>query len=424
MKHRLVSLAVVALLLSACTLAGRTLSTSTPPPGMPTLVAALAPVGAATEARTPTRTAQATRTSNPPLSTPGAPATVSRTDSAAPRATRTANPPLPTPEATPTPVSPPKQVQPTGQAVATAQSTWAVQTLLVGPGTPGRLYALQYIIAADNQPADKRKRLLISDDLGQTWAPFPGGLPVDETCLNDMNMDYAAADALYASTCQGLYRWSGAQWMLISPQETWRVAIAYQHPDEMWAIAPGYYGTVLRSTDGGHTWNGAGTDGFDVAIDPRNRSLVYAITLVKGWWYDLVRWVGEDRWVVIYWPGFPNGDLITKTRGWTIDGGTGTLYLAAGGNTIREGHLFRLTTQIWRTANPDSPSVEDVRWELVHDFGEDATVQLLASGASPQGLILYANIRPLSREYEEGNPVLSVSLDGGHSWTRLPIPEE
>ena len=50
-------------------------------------------------------------------------------------------------------------------------------------------------------------RLMISDDFAATWAPFPGGLPVPANCMVNVNLDYAASDALYASTCQGLYVW-------------------------------------------------------------------------------------------------------------------------------------------------------------------------------------------------------------------------
>ena len=56
---------------------------------------------------------------------------------------------------------------------------------------------------------------MISDDFAVTWAPFPGGLPVPANCVVNVNLDYAAPDALYASTCEGLYVWdpNGETWI-------------------------------------------------------------------------------------------------------------------------------------------------------------------------------------------------------------------
>jgi hypothetical protein len=81
---------------------------------------------------------------------------------------------------------------------------------------------------------------------------------------------------------------------------------------------------------------------------------------------------------------------------------------------------------LWRTVNPKVPNVEDVQWEFVHDFGGDVMVELLASGWSPQGLALYANVWPVEKlddsQVEIGNPIVHRSLDGGQSWEPLPIP--
>lgn len=58
--------------------------------------------------------------------------------------------------------------------LVTDDTRWVVFNLLVGPGTPGRLYAQQspYV----RQPGDPAYRLLVSDDFGKTWKPFEGGL--------------------------------------------------------------------------------------------------------------------------------------------------------------------------------------------------------------------------------------------------------
>jgi hypothetical protein len=70
--------------------------------------------------------------------------------------------------------------------------------------------------------------------------------------------------------------------------------------------------------------------------------------------------------------------------------------------------------------------VKEVAWELVHDFGADAQVSLLASGWGPDGLAIYANITPLTPldggGASVGAPVLHRSLDGGQTWTPLATP--
>ena len=110
-------------------------------------------------------------------------------------------------------------------------------------------------------------------------------------------------------------------------------------------------------------------------------------------------------------------------QGMTLDGATGAIYVAVGRAGLTQAY------QIWQTPNPDALDVNDVRWELVHDLGSNTNITLLASGWSPDGLALYANICP-ARICEEGIcepasiPVLHRSLDGGQTWNPLPIPSK
>lgn len=297
------------------------------------------------------------------------------------------------------------------------EERWEVRTLLAGPGEPGRLYALLTEPASGAWPAE-RVRFLISDDYGETWSSFPGGLPAEECVLN-VNLDYATPDALYASTCQGLYRWSGTEWTLISPQQTGMVAVVYGKPELIWATETFEAGAwVIRSEDGGATWIPAsnGIIAFNgvanVAIDPRDANTLYAIIWPKYGGSYLRRGTGSGQWSTMPTP--LNNSVIGV--GMTIDGATGALYVT----------MTAPDYQIWRSLNPNMPDLNDVDWELMHDFGRDVQVNLLASGWSPQGLALYANLWPLrwlDAGYAEVGPsVLHRSLDGGQSWTPLPIP--
>jgi photosystem II stability/assembly factor-like uncharacterized protein len=291
-----------------------------------------------------------------------------------------------------------------------------VSALLVGPGDPGRLYALQRKVGGGSiDPADVR--LLVSDDGGQAWSPFPGELPARE-CLHSVDMDYAQVDALYASTCHGLYRWSGSGWDLVSPQETTRVAVVYGQPQVLWAVQfPREGHAVIRSDDGGLTWapadtglvpfNGVATLG----IDPTDANRLYAIINPAYAGSYLRRGTGTGQWETMPTPN--DNSVIDPSM--AIDGATGHLYVVT---SLRP-------YQLWRSENPGADLAE-VEWELLHDFGPDVWVHLLASGPGPTGPALYANltsIRQLGGGFIDVGPaILQRSLDGGQTWSALAIP--
>jgi hypothetical protein len=299
------------------------------------------------------------------------------------------------------------------------QGTWQVATLLAAPGEPGRIYAL---VQDGSGPLwafpSSRVRLMISDDFAVTWAPFPGGLPVASDCMVNVNLDYAAPDALYASTCQGLYAWNRdlAAWEQRSDRLTDVVAVAYGEPDTLWAAAHG--DGVIRSGDGGRTWQDA-SDGLvtfggmaNLGIDPHDNNTLYGIIRPQYAGSYLRRGTAEDSWVTMPTPQ----DNATIETGMAIDGGSGALYV---------------TTQLvpvglWQSRNPATPNVDDAQWELLHDFGPNVQASLLASGWGPQGTALYANLWPLTPlaggGAEVGAPVLHRSLNGGQSWQPLPTP--
>jgi hypothetical protein len=331
----------------------------------------------------------------------------------------------PAPSETPVPSATPKQSvtpQPSDTPPPVAKERWVVRSLLAGPGEPGRLYALKVDEPSGAWPSTGA-RILVSDDYGETWDLFPGGLPAGD-CVHNINLDYAAPtgagprDALYASTCQGLFRWTGSQWESLSPQETGMVAVVYGQPEVVWATEPfASGGAVIRSDDSGVTWTPAssGLISFNgvanLGIDPRNANTLYAIIWPKYAGSYLRRGTADGQWVVM---PTPRGDSVIDT-GMTIDGATGALYVV----------VTAPNAQLWRTTNPDAAEVHDVRWEMVHDFGRDVQVSLLASGWSPDGLALYANVWPLEWKdasfAEVGEPTVHRSLDGGQSWLPLPV---
>jgi hypothetical protein len=292
-----------------------------------------------------------------------------------------------------------------------------VSTLLVGPGNPGRLYALQRkrVGGLPAEPPDVR--LLVSDDGGQKWSNFPGELPA-KGCLHNVDMDFSQADALYASTCEGLHRWSGTSWDLASPQETTMVAVVYGQPQVLWAAQPFEKGhVVIRSNDGGVTWTPADTNLTSfrgvatLGIDPTDANRLYAIIVPDYAGSYLRRGNGNGQWETM---PTPNNNTVIDP-GMAIDGPTGNLYVVTSLSPYR----------LWRSRNPGG-DMANIEWESLHDFGPETWAHLLAAGPGPTGPTLYANltsVRQLEGGFSDIGPaVLQRSLDLGQTWTALPIP--
>ena len=394
-------LLVIALVLAGCGGAAETATPAEVPTATQVASAAASPTQAPAPPAEPTR---------PPSATPPEP-TPTKAPSAPPSAT-----PQPTiaPTTPPTTAPPPSATQaPSPTAVA---SWWEVSTLLVGPGNPGRLYALQRKTSRDLVlPADIR--LLVSDDGGQTWSVFPGELPAQE-CLHNVNMDYAQVDGLYASTCQGLYRWLGSGWDLISPQETTMVAVVYGQPQVVWAVqSPDKGPVVIRSDDGGVTWTPAAnglvhfTGVATLGIDPTDANRLYAIINPKYAGSYLRRGNSSGQWQTMPTPN----DNTVIDPGMAIDGPTGHLYVIT----------FVPTYQLWRSRNPGA-DLEQIQWETLRDFGPDVWAHLLAAGPGPTAPSLYANVTAIRQLgggiIEPGPALLQRSVDDGSTWTTLPIP--
>ncbi len=352
---------------------------------------------------TPTVTPEPTPT--PTATIPSIPPTPFPTPSIlpSPTVTRLAATPLRTP-------TKPSDVSTPPTSLDVPDRGWEVRTLLVGPGRPGRLYALLVDRWTDFQPSE-RMRFLISDDGGASWINFVGGLPALPPCVRNINLDYYTKDVLYGSTCQGLYRWKDNKWALISPQQTGMVAVVYGQPQNIWATNyADRTSPVISSRDGGITWQpaGYGLSHFNgvanVAIDPRDGRTLYAIIWPKYAGSYLRRGNAQGQWATMPTP--MNNRQIDI--GMTIDGATGALYVSAFGGE---------SWQIWRTLNP-TVDFNAIVWEQVYDFGKAGWVTMLASGSSPQapGMALYARVSP-----DDADSYVSRSLDGGKTWAPFAI---
>ena len=292
-----------------------------------------------------------------------------------------------------------------------------VRTLLVAPGEPGALYALLTDQIDDNAPI-ANAQFLISRDFGVSWAPAPSGLPtVDADCLYNMSMDYYGATALFASTCEGLYRWSEAEptWTLLSEQPTGLVAVVYSNADLIWATRP-FTPTappLLRSQNGGETWETVAlthtTGVANIGVNPRDSQTGYAIVWPdEEAGSDLRRGSLFAPWQIM---PTPNGNQAINT-GMTIDGGTGNLYV-----TTRSAEGAKL----WRSTNPDVGNIDNVQWGEVYAALSGVNLELLSSGWSSQEdeLSIYANFTQLVDD--QLVYALYRSLDSGRTWAPVEI---
>ncbi|MGB0384270.1 MAG: hypothetical protein ACPGWR_05530 [Ardenticatenaceae bacterium] len=274
---------------------------------------------------------------------------------------------------------------------------WQLRTLLMGSGNPGRLYALLL-----SQDLEVDYRLMISDDYGDSWSAFHGGVPA---FTFNIDIDYQKPDGLYAHTKNGIYEWTGNQWTHLSTHRTFDLTIPYGEPSTMWAVD--FDRVFLRSNDWGRTWTPLSNNHnlLTVALDPRNNGTFYATSLQIGQASPLLmRGNAEGQWV-----GLPSPEGRPIGLGFSIDGQTGDLYTTTNG-----------LAALWRSKNPIASNPNEVRWEQVYNFGSGIKIDLLASGSSPNGLALYLSHLPLHGT--QRTQTLHRSLDSGQTWQKITYP--
>ena len=165
---------------------------------------------------------------------------------------------------------------------------WKVSALVVGPGSPGRLYAFQRgTVLGETGVIGDRIRLWFSDDFGTTWRAFAGGLPVeDPACMNNLTMDYAREDALYASTCQGIYRWTGREWASV---EGGAVRIDVDGMGNPWIVNSD--GVIYRRER--NQWQKLPGAARDISINAAGDAWVVGTDPVGGG-FGIYHWTGRD----------------------------------------------------------------------------------------------------------------------------------
>ena len=284
-------------------------------------------------------------------------------------------------------------------------SEWKILSVMFSPKRPTRLYALQLHHTA------VVVRLMISDDIGQSWQTLLNSFPVETSCLNDLNLDYNVPDTFYASTCRGLYRWTDGKWDRISSGQTGTVATVPEKPRLFWAAEP--FGPtevpIFRSENEAGTWTPASrylnhTNGVaTLLIDPLDNERLFAVIWPEFAGSHLRRGSANGQWADLPTP-LDNSPIGTRV---VIDGATGVLYAVVNSN------------QLWRSRNPNEPNVDVIRWELVHDFGQGFQVELLGAGWRQGHLALFVNLTDVNQQV--GLPAFHRSLDWGQSWTPLPV---
>jgi len=253
---------------------------------------------------------------------------------------------------------------------------WQTKTLLTGAKYSGRLYALQ--TSVDPNGLNKVHRLIVSNNLGNTWSDFPTGLPLPSA--NEMNIDVDDQDrtVVYVETelhmtyqkWYSLYKWTGGRWTNRSSKQVGNLAIAL---GQMF----GTQGTQLvNSNNGGATWQSIGSNGMQLGelyADPLADGTLYTMSELGA---SSIYRVDINGWHAL---PTPNGNLPSSMG---IDKQNGALY------AITQGAPATLS----RTANAREANVFNVAWGQVAQFNPEwQNVSLLTVANSNTGPVLFVN---------------------------------
>ncbi|MCP4169120.1 MAG: hypothetical protein GY759_24965 [Chloroflexi bacterium] len=323
-------------------------------------------------------------------STPTSTHTPTATDP--PTATTTLTPTLTlTSTLTPTPTATP--------LAYTFSDTYPV-SVLAQPTSPESLYVL-----------DTHGRVLRSTDQGNNWQDLDIQGAVSKTGQT-FGGDFTTPYALWLGVADGLYFSgdAGKQWQQVSGANTHGgITVGFSDAGNLWSGTHlDNYSGVIRSSDGGVTWQTAGlgmgddqTLAYSVLIDPADQQTLFALTT-------------DDQGTPTIWRGQPPGlwsTISSPTEG--QNPGAPFLGLAWQGS---EGELWAggLDGALLFSDNPQE-LVGVVQRQQAASFGPGYSPQPLAWGAGPNLYISLYRINPPGGVFLRSN-------DGGLSWMELPLP--
>lgn len=283
--------------------------------GLVALVIAAAGVGGGLYAFRPTRTAS-------PLESP----------------TPSVGPSTPAPGPTPTSPSP---APPVTQAVSV-------------PSGPVQFIDQQHGWAAFNGQLESTM------DGGTEWHPVDtGSSSVDAVDFIDLQRGWALTGDGLLSTADG-----GSTWELVNDQ-TFK-SVDFLDPENGWAVGSDSYRPdpkdLVRTTDGGQSWNSLGLSTDSVCVAANNR--VWAAGLSgDGGVISVFRWDGGQGSGIETRLPIPEGEPWTATIQCAADGSEADVLVSGGGAA---GHVAYAAFQI--TPGPGAGSADDVHPVLVASF--------------------------------------------------------
>ena len=364
---------------------------------------------------TPTRTPTATRTpgitATPTATVPLHPVlwlpiilrqfaharpTVTPTMTATPTSAPTSTP---TPSPTPTPTLP-----------FSFDATYPLYAL-AQPTTPASLYVL-----------DSLGRVLRSTDRGASWDDLQVSGQIGGPGWN-LGGGFVSPYRLWLGTDNGLYYsedagqfWNKATGLVPGVG----VSVDLDDPNSLWTtgVLPGNYRGVIRSTNGGSSWEAAGlgindfgSAGYNLLIHPDAHNMLFAIVWGRRGVIHLYRGQSPGLWSDIAPPITGNPFPAPPLLGLALRSQDGSLW--AGG--VNGALLY--------TPNPLEMSGAAVVWQPATNFGPNHFAQPLAWGAGPSlYLTLHRYTGDQSNGYTHAGGAFLRSDDGGQTWLQLTLP--
>jgi photosystem II stability/assembly factor-like uncharacterized protein len=294
------------------------------------------------------------------------------------------------------------------------------------PFTFSPLYPL-YALAQPTAPAslyllDSLGRVLRSTDGGASWADLQVAGQIGGPGWN-LGGSFVSPYRLWLGTENGLYysEDAGQFWNKATGlAPTVGVSVDLDDANALWStgVLPGGYGGVIRSSNGGSSWEAAGpgiadfgSAGYNLLIHPAAHNMLFAIVWGRRGVIHLYRGQSPGLWSDIAPPISGNPFPAPPLLGLALRSQDGSLW--AGGV---DGALLY-------TRNPLEMSGSAVVWQTATSFGRNHFAQPLAWGAGPSlYLTLHRYTGDLSNGYTHAGGALLRSDDSGQTWLQLGLP--